>query len=401
MSSEPVAPPKPVRSGRRWFILLIAIASLGIGFRARQLYWSRLIGNYRHQCLELKTDRNWEELAKTAEEWSKLEPHASDPWIYRGEAAEGLKEWNALVQYLDRIPRTDPRAVGALVSKAMVEFEKLNRPRDGVKTCDEILEINPRVLVAHKQTVFYYMMTLQRDEGLRRVRRAIRMRRESPETYVFLVSSTWLLPTSLYRNNQVWLESEPESEIFEVARAMPVYTANSKNDPRYADEYQHIPPAVELLEKYPHNPELLAYFLNLAITDGDIDRVQQLLNAYPQDRAASDPRYWRARAWLEDTQGEFDSAEKSLKKAFTLDPYWWQIHFQLNDLLRRLGRGEEAAYYLKIYKISKDLSTEITNLNQSPESLDEKKFCKQLLVLAELIEDDEIVATLRERVGTH
>ncbi len=398
------ATPSPAPGGRRglnrWWIALIpilAFAIAGYGFHRYQV--ARTIADCRQKCLDLKIEANWTELARISEKWSKLDPESADAWLYRSEAAEGLQDWKNLVQYLSRVPRNDHRAMGALVSKAMVEFEKLNRPWDGTKTCDEILAINPRILVAHKQTIFFYMMTLQRTEAIRRVRRAIRLRHESPESYVFLVGQSWLFPTSLYRNNNVWLESDPESEIFEVARAMPVYTTSAKDDPQQAEGVQHIPTAAEMLEKYPHNQELIAYLMNLAITDGDLERVETLLKAFPEQLIDSDARYWRAKAWCEDARGDFEQSEKSLKKAFSLDPYWWQIHYNLHDLMRRLGRMDEAAKFFKIYKISKDLSTEITNLNQSPENLDANKFCRELLVLAELIQDDEVIATLRERVG--
>ena len=400
--SEKTVPLKRGTGGfwRRWFIaLMIIVVAVPIGYITRDYLHKRTILAYEEQCHELKRKQDWAELAKISEAWSKLEPLVASPWLYRAEAAEGVSDWAALVQYLDRVPRDDYRAVPSLLSKAIVEFEKLNRPWDGARTCDEILELNPQVLVAHKQTVFFYMMTLQRKEALRRVRRAIRLRRESPETYIFLVSANWLNPAALYRNNTIWLESDPNSEIFEVARAMPIYTTSAKDDPKQAAVVEHIPTVEKLLEKYPHNPELLSFLISLAITNGDLERVQELLSAFPEELADTDARYWRARAWCEDALGQFDLAEKSLRRGFALDPYWWVIHFQLHDLLRRLGRLDESAYFFKVYQLAKDLSIEITSLNNSPENLDEKKFCRQLLVLAELIEDHDVIATLKHRVA--
>ena len=405
ITSPDIEKPLPAKwqAGGLWrysFVLLaVIIAAVPIGYSTHQYFQKRSIVAYEQQCHELKVKKDWTQLAKIAEAWSAIEPTVADPWLYRGEAAEGLSDWKSLVQYLDRVPRSDPRAVGALLTKAIVEFEKLNRPWDGAKTCDEVLELNPLVLVAHKQTVFFYMMTLQRKEALRRVRRAIHLRRESPETYVFLVSATWLNPAALYQNNTIWLESDPENEIFEVARAMPIYTTSAKDDPKQAEVVEHIPAAEKLLEKYPQNPELLAFFIGLGITNGDLDRVQELLKTFPRELADTDARYWRARAWCEDALGEYELSEKSLRRGFALDPYWWVIHFQLHDLLRRLGRIDEATYFHNAYQIAKDLSIKITSLNKSPENLDERKFCRELLVLAELIEDDEVIDTLKERVA--
>jgi len=120
----------------------------------------------------------------------------------------------------------------------------------------------------------------------------------------------------------------------------------------------------------------------------------------PANLADSDARFWRARGWCEDSTGELESAERSFRQAFELDRYWWQIHFQLHDLSRRLGRREESARFFKIYQVSKSLSTTIMTLEQSVEGLNHQEFCRSMLELAELIEDDEVVTALRGRLST-
>ncbi len=387
-------------SRRRWLIVLaLIVCALAGGWLVRHGRRESVVV-LTQKCRELSAQGNWDELASVSERWAGLDPHQANPWLFRAEAAEGRKDWAHVVEYLDRVPRDDRRAVAALVRKAAAEFENLNRPWDGVATCDEVLRLDPRVLIAHKQTIFFHAMTLQRAEMVRRIRRAIQVRRESPESYVYLVSASWLYSGSLYRHNTEWLKSDPDSEVFQVAQAMQVYTSEAKSDLEHAAEFEHIPPAEELLQRYPHNVELLAYFLNRSITEGDLDRVRELLRAVPQDLADADARFCRARAWCEDTMGESSSAEMSLRRAFELDPYWWQIHFQLHDLLRRVGRHDESARFFKIYTVSKALSTEIKTLDRSVESLDDQKFCGSLLELAELIEDEEVAVALRERLAT-
>ena len=367
----------------------------------------RLI-RYRHhasvvactrECFDRRKESQWEELAKVSERWSKLEPQKAEPWLFRAEAAENTKDWVNLVQYLDRIPRSDRRAVGALVRKAAAEFEYLNRPWDGVKTCDEVLGLDSRVLLAHKQTIFFHAMTLQRAEMVRRIRRAIRVRRESPGAYAYLVSASWLYSGSIYRQNTRWLEADPDSETFLVARALHVYTTEVKTDLERAGEFEDIPAEEEMLRRYPQNLELVAYFLNQSITNGDFERVLSLLEMIPQNRADLDARFWRARAWCEDTLGQFELAERSLRRAFALDPYWWKIHYQMQDLLRRLGRFEESVQFSKIHKLSWELSVEIMTLNRKMDELDGEQFCRSLLKLVELIGDDEVGSALRERLS--
>ena len=386
-------------SRRGWLTLLALFGCISVGYGLFNRVSRPSVATLARQCREMSAASRWNELAPVARQWAGIEPRRAEPWLYQAEAAEGLKEWENVVQFLDRVPRGDSRAVAALVRKATAEFENLNRPWDGMKTCDEVLELDPRVLVAHKQTIFFCAMTLQRAEMVRRIRRAIQVRREGPESYVYLVSASWLYSGSLYRHNTAWLEADPDNETFQVARALPVYTSQAKSDLEHAAEFEHIPPAEQLLQKYPQNVELVAYFLNRGITEGDLDRVRELLQAVPPSLADADPRIWRARAWCEDATGESELAERSLRRAFELDPYWWQIHFQLHDLLRRTGRREESAAFFKIYQASKDLSIEIRTLDQSIEGLDNQKFCRSLLELAESVHDDDVAVALRERLS--
>lgn len=395
----PAVKSKRTSLGRLGVVLLVLAACASGGLWLIGYFKRSSIQQLQEQCQDLRGEKNWSELAEVSKRWTSAEPGSADAWLFRSEAAEGLQEWAAMADYLGHVPRTDRRAAGSLLRKSIVEFEKLNLPWQGIKTCDEVLELEPRVMVAHKQTIFFFMMSLQRAEAVRRIRRAIRVRRESPESYVFLVSANWLYPGSLYRTNNHWLQSDPDSEIFQVARAMQVYSSDAKNDPGQTHNFEHVPPPEELFQKYPHNIELLAYFLNNGMANGELERVEELLEAFPADIAETDARYFRAKAWCEDVRGEFDQAEQSLKRAYSLDRYWWHIHFQLHDLYRRLGRLDESEQFFKIYKISKELSTEITSLNDSPESLDHKKFCRELLVIAELIDDQEVVSVLRERVA--
>ena len=379
-------------------ILIAALAAILVATAVYSAWHRASLDAYYVKCRELSESKNWPELARLAGRWSRSEPHVAEPWLYLAESAEQQGEWENVVASLERVPQSDPRRIGALVRKAAVEFEQLNRPWSGVKTCDEILEIEPRVLLAHKQTIFFHAMTLQRAEMVRRIRRAIQVQRESPESYVYLMGTSWLYSGSLYRLNTRWLEGDPTSEIFQIAQALQVYATGAKEDLQVAAEFEHIPSQEEMLKRYPHNLELVAFVLNQRISDGDLERVQQLLTAVASELADQDARFWRARAWCQDTLGDSEQAEASLRRALEIDPYWWQIHFQLYDLLRRRGELDESARFFKISKLSKALSIEIMTLNRSTETLDEQKLCRSMLELSELLGDHEVTAALRERI---
>ncbi|MBS0263205.1 MAG: hypothetical protein JSS02_14770 [Planctomycetes bacterium] len=383
----------------RWWIWLVVCGGVAAGLAVWRPWRGESVAELSRQCRILSTHSQLNELAEVAARWSVIAPQTADPWLMRAEAAEGLEDYEHAAEFLGRVPRDDSRAVGALVRKAMIEFENLNRPRIGVQTCDEVLALDSRILMVHKQAIFYFTMTLQRAEMVRRIRQAIRARRESPESYVYLLGTSWLYSASLYRHNEHWREADPHDETFEVAQALQVYVSEAKTDLLHAADFEHIPTPEQLLEKYPHNLELVAYFLNQNISDGDLDRVQELLEAVPAKIADGDARFWRARAWCADVNGDFESAERALRQAFALDPYWWQIHFQLHDLLRRRGRLEESARYFEIYKISKALTTEVKSLSKSAESLNDRKFLESMLKLAEFAQDEEVATALRERLA--
>ena len=45
------------------------------------------------RCLELSHAKDWPELRKTAERWSRLDSGRADPWLFRAEAAAGVEDW--------------------------------------------------------------------------------------------------------------------------------------------------------------------------------------------------------------------------------------------------------------------------------------------------------------------
>ncbi len=381
----------------RWRWLLIVVCVLGLVVLSG--WWLRYSKSSARdaaarECRTLRAAKQWKRLAEVARRWSEWDADNADPWLYRAESAEEMREAVSTAEYLSRVPEKDPRAALALVKLATLQFEVLNHPREGEKTCERILRINPKVTQAHGQLIFYALSTLQRQELIRRIRAAIRVRRESPECYVFLAGTHWLYPANLYRLNTHWLKSEPDSEMYQVARAMQVYTSNAKTNPERAAEFEDIPTAEELLRKFPHNTEVLAYHLENRIEDGDVEVVEKLLKA-SDPTTLHDARFWRAKAWLQDTNGDSEAAEASLKRALEIDPYWWKLHFQLMEIYRRYQRSDEFGRMSEIYEKSKRLSKIITTLDdgKSPGS----EFYDLMLFLAIASGDDLVANALRFR----
>lgn len=382
-------------SKRRWVVSLLAFVGLGLtGVWYAGMSTDAARKAAERECRTLRDSKQWKQLAVVARRWSEWDSKRADPWLFRAEASEQARNALETADYLSHVPDSDPRAAAALGALAAIQFEALNRPRDGILTCERILQIDPRVTSVHKKLIFFALSTLQRPEMIRRIREAIRLRRESPESYVFLAGAHWLYPSTLYTLNSHWLESDPDSELFQVARAMQVYDSNAKENLERAGDFRHIPTAAELLKKFPHNPELLAYHLEFKMADGDADAVQKLLDAAPSS-TEDDARFWRARAWIQDARGEPSLAEESLKRALTIDPYWWKLHFQIMDLYRRLQQPDEVARFSEIYKNSKRLSNLIYTLQDGDAAPPE--FYERLLFVADALDDSLIANAVRFR----
>jgi tetratricopeptide (TPR) repeat protein len=384
---------------RRWIWLTMMLAASGlISYWSYHIWRDQTLRAFAVQCEQFSKQSQWDQLTKISKQWSDLQPDRAEPWLYRAEAAEAVQDWQTIADCLARLPRNDRRIVPALARKAGIEFENLNLPWDGLKTLDELIRIDSRVLLAHKQSIFLHAMTLQRAEMVRRIRAAIRVHRESPESYVYLAGASWFYGSSLYKHNTHWLQSNQSDETFQVARAMQIYMSEAKTNLEEAARYEHIPTAEELLLQFPHNLELLAYFLNLSMENGDLSRVEELLAAVPPELADDDARVWRARAWLADSSGDLLLAAESLRRAFAIDPYWYKVHYQLHDVLRRLEDIEQSNRFLQIYEVSLPLAKMIMEMNQSSEAFDNIAFRELLLKLADLVGDDEVATALRNRM---
>lgn len=103
----------------------------------------------------------------------------------------------------------------------------------------------------------------------------------------------------------------------------------------------------ELLDRFPGNLELLAYFLQKATTRGDIDEVTALLGQAPPE-AVDDNRFWRFKGWVHGQSDQPAEAEVAYRRALEIDPYDFATQHQLGGALRKGGKLEEAAEFARL-----------------------------------------------------
>ena len=103
----------------------------------------------------------------------------------------------------------------------------------------------------------------------------------------------------------------------------------------------------ELLDRFPGNLELLAYFLQKATTRGDVDEVTTLLGQAPPE-AEADNRFWRFKGWVHDQSDQPAEAEAAYRRALEIDPYDFATQHQLAGALRKGGKLEAAADFARL-----------------------------------------------------
>ena len=318
--------------------------------------------SYERQCREARGAERWADLQRLGEQWVGWNRRSADAWLFRADAAQHLGDFASAATFLESIPESDPKALPAFVGLATLQFGTLNRPFDGVRTCERILKIEPRTTVAHQQLIEFYAMSLQRRQLDYHIRFAIECSREPPAAYVYLfLMDTMRLATGV-ESNERWLTQDPDSELFLVARVLQMpEPENGIKDRNGSDKYTL---ADSLLQRFPKNLELLAYQLDLSVKRGNVEDVIKILKRLPAE-ADGDCRFWRAKGWLHLSRDEIGKAKQALQQAIDLYPQDWHARNLLADALRREGKLVEAEPLHELVQYSRRLRERITSTGSS------------------------------------
>lgn len=347
--------PRPVSAGRRWTPLRVAlVGATTIGLSL--LITRGIVGwnEARARSLEVACKRaheagRYEEEERLARAWMKAAPGAAAPIFFLAEAQLGLGRSRDAAATFATLPDGDPLTIPGLSDRADILFGELSDPREGARTCERILAQDPANVEAHRRACFFSAITLDRRRLAEQARRAIDAGADLPETFVYLLGASWLTLSNTLAVNSHWLERAPDDETFLVAAARGFVSSSGLEDevvsaesPETLVEPEHDRRMRELLERFPGNRELLAYFLQKASTRGDLPRVTDLLSQVPAD-AEGDNRFWRFKGWVHEQAGEVEEAEAAHRRALEIDPFDFLTRHQLAGVLRKAGRTDEAA----------------------------------------------------------
>ncbi|MBS0202862.1 MAG: tetratricopeptide repeat protein [Planctomycetes bacterium] len=337
-------------TSHRRFILIAALTVAFVAALGSPVAWRRWNDHRRSQltrlCRTARQSQRWEDLQDLADDWTRWDPQNGDAWMQRGIAASARQAWGDAAESFWRIPDSDPQAIPAMIELSKLAFTHLNDPLKGVEACERILRIDPRTPGARQQLIWFYAMTLQRAKLLQQIREAIELQSEPREAYVYYFLLYSLRSQDAVDLNTRWLQATPDSELFLVARVI--------NQPDPQSESPETPatlPAAtesrgelstkskldqvqELVIRFPHNLELIAYQAEERLTNGDVSAAAAILKNAPES-AAQDGRFWRFKGWLHESNNELDAAVAAYRRALELHPVDWNAMNRLAIVERR------------------------------------------------------------------
>jgi len=202
------------------FVVLLAVAS-----PAWKMWLKYRDEQYLAACKDALEAENWELLEIISENWHNDSPENGYPWLYRADAALGLKKHEEAAEFMGSLPEDDPKFAAAMLKRIDLQFSLLNDPLAAEESCKRLLKIEPRTTDAHQRLIFFYAMTYQRTKMVDAIHFAMEKNREPKESFIYLLGKNWLFFSNGYDLNQHWLETYPDEELFHLGRALSLLNA--------------------------------------------------------------------------------------------------------------------------------------------------------------------------------
>lgn len=334
----------------------------GVALASYRSYVHRQQAELAERCRHAQADGDWPRLEALAREWASWSPNESTPWIYAAEAAEAMHNPVMAAEYLSHIG--DDAPLSAFHALGRLQMEVLNQPRAAIETSLRTVALHPRDSETHLRLLFYYAMTCQRSKVIAEAERAIDVGCDTLPTYAYLVSANSLTFNNGYDMNMLWLESEPDSELYYVAAVVHLMANRKLPDLAAAASTGRDKPLMpleffdqkvsEALERYPENIELQATRLARLCQAGDVPGVAKALSAAPA-ATATDARFWRYKGWYHTAHQQWSQAIEAYEKSLALDPLDWSSQHELATALRRSNELERAEEMQRRATLGKEL----------------------------------------------
>ena len=386
-------------------VIGFVVAAVGFG---PQWWRDRQAQTFERQCRELRNRKDWTQLASVSETWTQRDPQRANAWLFRAEAAEGQRQYAVAADFLFQVPSQDAKSVPAFLQGATILLGKANRPIEGVEALHKLLKREQRIAEVHRDLIQYYALTLQRQRLLEQIRFAIESHREPVEAFVYLfLVDTLRLSNGVEMNNR-WLEQYPDHELFLVARTLHMeeqreagsQAAENKGGGAEHPTGSHSRRSqalAELLQRFPHNVELLSHHIELSLVVGDTDRVVSLLSQAPPEIDV-DNRFWRYKGQVHEARGEVAEAESAYRRSSHLNPLDWRSLNKSASIERLRGRFSEVDRLQRLVNRADNLREQIRKLaNVENVGVD---WLRALANFAKDAGDETLANALFRRLGT-
>ena len=381
--------------------IVLVIALIGGGaYVGYSRWWEHRIRSLRDECRQAQDASEWQRMAEIARRWTELQPSEADGWIFLAIALQEQGDLPASASALNRLPDKHPKSIPALLELSALQFGPLNKPLEGVATCERILAIQPRILEAHRRIIFFHAIGVQRAKMTSQIYRSIELGCEPREAYVYLMLAEVPVFSNGFETANHWLQNDPESELFLVARTVQLAENLAVLRDPTADTRAQLERAEQILadyrQRFPLNRAVLWYFLKNAARRSDVEEVGKLLATVPSE-AGDESLFWRYRGWYHAQREEIAEAEAAYQNAAELTPLDSQIWHELADVLRRQGRLAEADTMQSVAATGRQLRLEIQKLKDAAAISDTQ--LDKVRIYAEACGDQRVAQSLRRRLG--
>ncbi len=336
----------------------IVLAAIGfLNWQSRQLARTITATQYA-----LATS-DWSEAKSSAEAWAADAPNDGDAWIALAEATRQLKQFDQTAEALGKVPANNPRYIKVLELRGDLLLSELGRPLAAIENWRQMLAIKPDHQLAHQRLIYVFALTQQRGELVSQIQEAISRNCETDEAYLYYMLASNLQFSDGYLRITEWRRAHSDNPALEVAQAIYASRIPPSKSMSYFGEATIDAPKMldECLQKYPQNPEILAFVMDREISNGEVDSLRARLEKLPET-TNSDHRFWRFRGWLAMAEQRSSEAISAYETSLKLYPFDWRARHALATTLRLSNQPAHAEIQASLASRGKSLESQLLHL---------------------------------------
>lgn len=252
--------------------------------------------------------------------------------ILKAQLAMAHKQDDAAIVELARVPDGDPMAPQARLLVGQLELRRQHASA-AEKAFRAALELDPKLVQAHRELVYIYGMLLRRREL-----RAEFLALSELSTLTFDNVFHWCLTrNSMWEPNEITKELERYLKADPADRWSRLALAENLRQVGRRDE------AMKTLEMLPANdPDALTIRVSVSLDRGDDETAETLLKAGPRDH----PELARLRGRFALAHRDGAAAVEHFRNALAAEPDHRDALLGMGQALTTVGKNEEAAPYL-------------------------------------------------------